>query len=172
MSSWSTPRGAEFHARQVRRFLARCPHEQGPARDEDSQVSIHHFTLIVDGPNLQDDALIDAVFEAGCDDAAIGRIDGIHYVEFDREAASLEHAPGDRTMEKQLKIIVEKHPDGYVAYPLGLKGVVVGQGKTYQAALDDVRSAVAFHVQTFGEESITDDSPVIEAFVAEAGVAI
>jgi hypothetical protein len=27
---------------------------------------------------------------------------------------------GDNRME-QLKIIVEKHPDGYVAYPLGLK---------------------------------------------------
>ena len=75
-------------------------------------------------------------------------------------------------MEKQLKIIVEKHPDGYVAYPLGLKGAVVGQGTTYMAALEDVRSAVAFHVQTFGDESIADDSPVIEAFVAEAGVAI
>ena len=74
-------------------------------------------------------------------------------------------------MEKRLKIIVEKHPDGYVAYPLGLKGVVVGQGDSYQAVLDDVRSAVAFHVQTFGEDSITDGSPVIEAFVAEAAVA-
>jgi hypothetical protein len=30
-------------------------------------------------------------------------------------------------MVKQFKIIVEKHPDGYVAYPLGLKGVVVGE---------------------------------------------
>lgn len=29
-------------------------------------------------------------------------------------------------MTKQFKIIVEKHTDGYVAYPLGLKGVVVG----------------------------------------------
>jgi len=28
-------------------------------------------------------------------------------------------------MNKQFKIIVEKHSDGYVAYPLGLKGVVV-----------------------------------------------
>ena len=92
MSSWPTPRGAEFHARQVRRFMARCPHEQGPARDEDSQMSIHHFTLIVDRPNLQDDALNDAVFEAGCDDASIARIDGIQYVDFDREAASLDHA--------------------------------------------------------------------------------
>ena len=71
-----------------------------------------------------------------------------------------------------LKIIVEKHPDGYVAYPLGLKGVVVGQGGTYMAALEDVTSAVAFHIHTFGDESIADDSPVIEAFVAEAAVAI
>lgn len=29
---------------------------------------------------------------------------------------------------KQVKVIVEKHPDGYVAYPLGCKGVVVGEG--------------------------------------------
>jgi len=26
-----------------------------------------------------------------------------------------------------MKIIVEKHPEGYVAYPIGLKGVVVGE---------------------------------------------
>jgi len=26
---------------------------------------------------------------------------------------------------KQIKIIVEKHPDGYVAYPLGIKGIVI-----------------------------------------------
>ena len=75
-------------------------------------------------------------------------------------------------MEKQLKITLEKRPDVYVAYPLGLKDVVVGQGNTYMAALEGVRSTVAFHVQTFGDESIVDDSPVIEAFVVEAGVAI
>ena len=72
-------------------------------------------------------------------------------------------------MEMQVKVIVEKHPDGYVAYPLGTRGVVVGQGDTYQAALDDVRSAISFHVETFGPDSIMDrESPVIEAFVAEA----
>ena len=75
-------------------------------------------------------------------------------------------------MEKQLKIIVEKHPDGYVAHPLGLKGVVVGQGGTYQAALDDGQSAISFHVRAFGEEPTADDTPVIQAFVGEAGVAI
>ena len=75
-------------------------------------------------------------------------------------------------MEVQVKVIVEKHSDGYVAYPLGTKGAVVGQGDSYQAALDDVRSAIAFHVETFGPDSILDgESPVMEALVAEATVA-
>ncbi len=69
----------------------------------------------------------------------------------------------------QLKIIVEKHPDGYVAYPLGLKGVVVGQGDTYEEALADVKSAIAFHIETFGPEVLEIEPPVLEAFVAEAG---
>ena len=51
---------------------------------------------------------------------------------------------------KQFKVVVEKHPDTYVAYPLGLKGVVVGQGETYEAALADVASAIKFHIETFG----------------------
>jgi len=55
-------------------------------------------------------------------------------------------------MIRQFKIIVEKHSDGYVAYPLGLKGVVVGEGNTYEEALTDVRSAIAFHIETFGEQ--------------------
>lgn len=48
------------------------------------------------------------------------------------------------------KIVVEKHPDGYVAYPLGLKGVVVGQGDTHEEALADVKSAIRFHIEIFG----------------------
>jgi predicted RNase H-like HicB family nuclease len=51
---------------------------------------------------------------------------------------------------RQFKIIVEKYPDGYVAYPLGLKGVVVGQGDTYEEALADVKSAIRFHMESFG----------------------
>jgi predicted RNase H-like HicB family nuclease len=56
-------------------------------------------------------------------------------------------------MLRELKIIVEKHEDGYVAYPLGLKGVVVGQKDSYDEALSDVKSAIAFHIETFGEEA-------------------
>jgi predicted RNase H-like HicB family nuclease len=70
-----------------------------------------------------------------------------------------------------IKIIVEKHPDGYVAYPLGLNGAVVGQGDSYEAALADVTSAIAFHLEAFGEDALDADSPVLEAFVAEATVA-
>ena len=55
---------------------------------------------------------------------------------------------------RQIKLIVEKHPDGYVAYPLGVKGVVVGEGDTYEEALADVKSALRFHVETFGAEAL------------------
>jgi predicted RNase H-like HicB family nuclease len=68
---------------------------------------------------------------------------------------------------RQVKIIVERHADGYVAYPLGLKGVVVGEGSSYEEALADVQSAIRFHVETFGAEALSDDSPLLEAFVAE-----
>ena len=71
---------------------------------------------------------------------------------------------------KQFKIIVEKHPDGYVAYPLGLKGIVVGEGNTYEEALADVKSAIRFHIESFGESVFLTEPPVIEAFVAETGV--
>jgi predicted RNase H-like HicB family nuclease len=69
-----------------------------------------------------------------------------------------------------IKIIIEKHPEGYVAYALGLKGIVVGEGDTYEEALADVKSAIRFHIETFGREVFDTDSPVLEAFVAEAEV--
>jgi predicted RNase H-like HicB family nuclease len=71
---------------------------------------------------------------------------------------------------RQYKIIVEKHPDGYVAYPLGLKGVVVGQGDTYEEALADVKSAIHFHIESFGEKVLEVEPPILEVFVAEAGI--
>ena len=69
----------------------------------------------------------------------------------------------------QVKIIVEKHPEGYVAYPLGLKGVVVGEGDTYEEALADVKSAINFHIETFGEE-VFETKDIMETFVAEVAV--
>jgi len=70
----------------------------------------------------------------------------------------------------KFKIIVEKHPDGYVSYPIGIKGVIIGEGDTYEEALNDVKSAMRFHIETFGEDVLENDLPVLEVFVAEAGV--
>jgi predicted RNase H-like HicB family nuclease len=73
---------------------------------------------------------------------------------------------------RPIKIIVEKHADGYVAYPLGLRGVVVGEGDSYEEALSNVKSAIRFHLETFGPDTFDTGSPVLEAFVAEAGFAL
>lgn len=73
---------------------------------------------------------------------------------------------------KDFKIIVEKHPDGYIAYPLGLKGVVVGEGDTYEEALSDVKSAIKFHIESFGKEVFDNDPPIIDAFITETKIAI
>ncbi len=70
---------------------------------------------------------------------------------------------------KNLKIIVEKHSDGYVAYPLGLQGAVVAQGESYEEALANAKSAIQFHVETFGPQ-VLEDNDVLEAFIAETGV--
>jgi predicted RNase H-like HicB family nuclease len=73
---------------------------------------------------------------------------------------------------RNIKIVIEKHPDGFVAYPVGLKGVVVGEGDSYEDAIEDVKSAIAFHIETFGKDVFADDeSPVIELFVDELAMA-
>jgi len=49
---------------------------------------------------------------------------------------------------------------------------VVGEGDTYEEALADVKSAIQFHIETFGLEVIESEPPILEVFVAEAGVAV
>lgn len=61
--------------------------------------------------------------------------------------------------------------DCYIAYPLGLQGAVVGQGETYEDAVSDVKSAIAFHVETFGPSVFEEQAEILEAFVAETRVA-
>ena len=72
---------------------------------------------------------------------------------------------------RQFKVVVEKHADGYVAYPLGfLKGIVVAQGDSYEEVLREMKSAIRFHMQTFGQDAFEQDEDIMEAFVAEASV--
>lgn len=68
----------------------------------------------------------------------------------------------------ELKIVIEKHPDGYVAYPIGIDGVVVGEGDTFDEALADVKSAIKCHIDTFGREVLDVESPVLEVFLTSA----
>ncbi len=43
-----------------------------------------------------------------------------------KPAYSRQTKPG----EKLIPIVIEEHEDGFVAYPLGIKGVIVGEGDT------------------------------------------
>ena len=70
-------------------------------------------------------------------------------------------------MTRQFKVIVEKHADGYVAYPLGLKGIVVGEGDAYEEVLANVKSAIRFHIKTFGHDVFEQKLPIRDAFVAK-----
>lgn len=48
----------------------------------------YEFTLVIDGP-LHDEATINALFDAGCDDATFGSISNIGFGDFAREASTL-----------------------------------------------------------------------------------
>lgn len=57
-----------------------------------------------------------------------------------------------------IKMIVEKHNDGYTAYPLEVQGIVIGEGETYDEALKNAKSALRFHIKTFGKKVLENDS--------------
>lgn len=52
----------------------------------------YEFTLIVDGIADIDDATVDALYEAGCDDSSLGVRSGAFLASFDRESESFEDA--------------------------------------------------------------------------------
>jgi hypothetical protein len=70
----------------------------------------------------------------------------------------------------QLKFVVEQHADGFVAYPLGLHGAVVGEGDTADEALADAKSAAKFHIDTFGPDAFPSESPLLDAYIVNAGI--
>jgi hypothetical protein len=70
----------------------------------------------------------------------------------------------------QLKFVVEQHADGFVAYPLGLHGTVVGEGDTADEALPDAKSAAKFHIDTFGPDAFPGESPLLDAYIVNAGI--
>jgi hypothetical protein len=55
-------------------------------------VPLFSFTLTIEGAVILTDDAIEALYEAGCDDATFGVSDGIQTGEFDREAADFAEA--------------------------------------------------------------------------------
>ncbi len=81
-------------------------------------MTVHRFTLIVQGPDLQAENCVDALFDAGCDDAAVGRVAGTQYLDFDREAESLADAVFEATRAIESAVpgacVVQVEPDDLV----------------------------------------------------------
>jgi hypothetical protein len=57
-----------------------------------TQSKTYSFTLFLSGPDVLSDENLDALYEAGCDDAVFGERDGAQYAAFDREAKSFTSA--------------------------------------------------------------------------------
>lgn len=57
---------------------------------ENADVQEHEFTLVFHGE--LDDRALDALFQAGCDDATVGEVDGVGYADFIRAAESFGDA--------------------------------------------------------------------------------
>lgn len=69
-----------------------------------------------------------------------------------RDAAQSEARP--KMSLGDLHFVVVSYRDGYTSYPLGMEGVVVGQGDTFEEALENAKSATSFHIETFGLEHL------------------
>ena len=67
---------------------------------------------------------------------------------------------------RRVRIVVERYEEGYLAYPIGLKGAVFGAGGTYEDAIKDVRSALEFHLEVLGSD-VLDTDEILESFVTE-----
>ncbi|HEX9643980.1 MAG TPA: hypothetical protein VGC11_08295 [Acidimicrobiia bacterium] len=82
-------------------------------------MTSYEFTLIVEGADLQDDTHIEALFAAGCDDATVGRVGGVQYVDSDREAGSLPSAVVAAVNVIETAVlgarVVHVEPDGLVS---------------------------------------------------------
>jgi len=72
---------------------------------------------------------------------------------------------------RKMKAIIQKTEDGYVAYPVGLKGIVVADGNTYEEAYNNLKEVIMFHIETFGSEVIEETS-VEATFLADIEVPV
>ncbi len=81
-------------------------------------MTTYQFTLMVEGPDLQDEAHASALFAAGCDDATVGRVGTVQYLDFDREAKTFADAVFEATAAVESAVpgarVVHLEPDDLV----------------------------------------------------------
>jgi hypothetical protein len=81
----------------VRRWgkSVRNPENRECSRDREQETGVmpsYEFTLILSGVSEITEALTDAVDDAGCDDGTLDAADGVAFIRFTREAATLQSA--------------------------------------------------------------------------------
>jgi predicted RNase H-like HicB family nuclease len=69
---------------------------------------------------------------------------------------------------RHVKVLVEKQAQGYIAYPVGLQGVVTGTGHTYEDALEDVTSSIRAYIEANGPDSFDVVPEVVEIAIPES----
>lgn len=69
--------------------MTRAGKTRAPGREK---RQTHAFTLVLSGIRELNESVEDALYEAGCDDALVGMRNGVPFLDFDREAASLVDA--------------------------------------------------------------------------------
>jgi hypothetical protein len=82
-------------------------------------MTLFSFTLTVEGADILTDEALDALYDAGCDDAVFGASDGVQTGEFDREAADFADAVASAIKAVEAAVpgarVVEVHREPAVA---------------------------------------------------------
>ena len=76
------------------------------------------------------------------------------------------------TRNEKHKDNCRKTPRWVCSLPIGIKGIVAGQGDTFEEAPEDVKPAICTHVETFDRDVVDDGGPASGVFLTEAQVAI
>jgi hypothetical protein len=94
----------------------------------------YEFTLLVAGADVQTDEALNALAEAGCDDATVGSSGGVQHLDFDREAASYLEAVLSAIDDVETAVpgvrVVRILPDEYVS----LAEIAQRTGRTRESA--------------------------------------
>lgn len=83
-------------------------------------MPVFNFTVIAVGADLQTDENLKTLLDAGCDDATVGRVDDLQYLDFHREAASFGEAvlSAVNAVEKVDGVnVIDVNTDGAVRVP-------------------------------------------------------